>query len=343
MSRLLVTDTHLGIYKDKDLFIDTTKRLFMEMIDYCCNNNIKTIYHLGDFFDNKKFIGTKALNTALYIADTLAKFDIKMYICLGNHDLYVDSDYDLIILKIFKNYPCINIITQPTIINDDLLVPWHDVTFKYNTTCKNLFGHMYINGFQMNTSKICSDDRYTTELFKQFNNVFSGHFHTRQFKTIDGVNYYYLGAPYQLNFGDRGNHCGYYELTATDQLKFIEYSAVKFIHVMADDMINQADVEHNIVKLIYSKNYGTKKNGDILEYVMSLNPIKVIPDFSRIITIDEDSGLELTNAIAVKSETEILFDYVNNINLPNIINGDILRSMINQLITEVADDNETSY
>ena len=54
MKRLIVTDTHLGLYSDADLWLDIVLDFFKHIVKYSLQNDIKELYHLGDFFDNRK-------------------------------------------------------------------------------------------------------------------------------------------------------------------------------------------------------------------------------------------------------------------------------------------------
>ena len=81
MKKLVFADLHLGLEKNNETWLDLSLFLFKEMIDVCKNNNLDTMYCLGDFFHERKAVGTRALNRAIEIANLIDKSGIKLYIC----------------------------------------------------------------------------------------------------------------------------------------------------------------------------------------------------------------------------------------------------------------------
>ena len=75
---LLVTDTHLGLYKSSDIWHNVVINLFKEIVDKAVKSNIDTIIHLGDFFHERKVTNTKTLSVAREIEDILKP--VKMFI-----------------------------------------------------------------------------------------------------------------------------------------------------------------------------------------------------------------------------------------------------------------------
>ena len=57
MKIALITDTHWGIRNDNIAFMDNSKK-FLDTIffPYLDDNNIRTVVHLGDLVDRRKYI-----------------------------------------------------------------------------------------------------------------------------------------------------------------------------------------------------------------------------------------------------------------------------------------------
>ena len=57
MKIALLNDTHFGARNDSPAFLDYFMRFYNEIFfPYCKENNIKTLIHLGDVVDRRKFI-----------------------------------------------------------------------------------------------------------------------------------------------------------------------------------------------------------------------------------------------------------------------------------------------
>jgi len=70
---LLVTDLHLGLRKDAEIWHKVLIGLFQEIIDTCSRRNISKIIHLGDWHDNRKALSVKTIITSWQIALMLEK------------------------------------------------------------------------------------------------------------------------------------------------------------------------------------------------------------------------------------------------------------------------------
>lgn len=81
MKKLVFADLHLGLEKNNSIWLDLSLFLFKEMIDVCRNNGINVMYCLGDFFHERKAVGTKSIDRAMEIANLIDKSGITLYIC----------------------------------------------------------------------------------------------------------------------------------------------------------------------------------------------------------------------------------------------------------------------
>ena len=62
MKIALLNDTHCGIRNSSDIMMKYQEKFYSEVFfPYLLENNITKILHLGDYYDNRKFINFKAL------------------------------------------------------------------------------------------------------------------------------------------------------------------------------------------------------------------------------------------------------------------------------------------
>jgi DNA repair exonuclease SbcCD nuclease subunit len=323
---ILVTDTHLGLYNSSKEWHDVVKNLFIDIVDTALRRNEDTLLHLGDFFHEKKSIDSRTLEVTNEIIEILEP--LKVFLITGNHDIYYKYKINPSTLKVFKPYKHIEVITEPKEIDSNILIPWASEIPE--SKCKYCFGHFDINGFFLNSKKMCSDGRYNIEQFRQFEKVYSGHFHTPSQKD----NITYLGSPYQQTFHDVGSSRGYY-IFDDGETEFIEFKdAPRFTILKSSDIIDEESVSGNIVKFIFDKDYGTNKNTELIEKIQALGPMKLSTDFSNIITEEEDNE-EIDESIIQVGHEAVMEEWIDRDKRKMSIDKNkakiILRKMVEEL------------
>ena len=320
MKYLLLADVHLGVHKSSDIWHDVVIDLFFDIQDKCINKGIKDIIILGDFFDTRKSVNVKTIHTAYDVSNIFSSSDITIHILVGNHDTYYKSQIKPSSLEIFKETDNIHIIDEPTVMDDILFVPW-DTSF--DGDAKYCFGHFDIIGFLMNQNYVAKDG-LDPEVFNKFEKVISGHYHTPS----NQGNITYLGAPYQLDFHDAGGKRGYY-VFEDGELEFIEYTgAPRYIIMSSED--EPKDIEGNIIKIKFTKDYGHNKNNDIIDKVSSMNPQQLHVDFSK----TQGEEVEEEHNVSILEHKDIIREYVMNSEPPSHIKKDIVLNMINKMLKE---------
>ena len=311
---VVLGDLHLGIYNDSETWHKVAINLVNEIHGYCIENNITTVFMLGDWFHNRKHINTKTQHITHKIAKMIKP--LKVIILVGNHDCYFKNTITPNSLELFKEYNHINIIEETTIIDDIALVPWNGELKK----AKYCFGHFEISGFHMNDNYVCSKG-IDKNKFDVYDKVLSGHFHTpsRQNTII------YLGAPYQQTFNDVGGKRGYYVFD-NGELSFIEFT--NYPHFMKHNASDKAtgEIVGNIVRLTFFEDYGEKKNQAIVDDVLGKNPLQLHVDFKISKDITGDSQEEVN--VGMLDHNEIITGYVKNCESPKHINKRILTKMM---------------
>lgn len=206
IAAVCITDTHL-----KESNIDINKAIFEQAMQFCLNNNIKTLYHKGDIFQSRKAQTLLVLNAFLEILDKLHTNNIKLIAIPGNHDKTDYNSYDSF-LDPFETHPALQLIRRAGWIveNKDYaiaMVPFfsderyvQEITSLKKTNSKKRFclTHIGVNEAVMNNG-IVVQSNVKTELFKDFNTVLIGHYHDQQ--ELD-KNIFYSGSSIQHNFGE---------------------------------------------------------------------------------------------------------------------------------------------
>lgn len=325
---VMVTDTHAGVHNNSDYWLNINKLLFDEIIDYCIKENINDIIHLGDLFDSRKSLNVKTLNKVVDIVKKISENKINLYLILGNHDIFYNNSLYPNSLASFKNIPYVNIIDKPYYYNKDIILsPWQTIP---DIPSKYLLSHLEINGFPMNTSgSEFSGGRISISDLSDFEQVYSGHFHT--YSTKENITY--IGSPYAMSFNDILQNKGYYIFDGGD-IQFIEFTdAPKFISITTNDELNQEDIEGNIIRFTFLEDYGTVKNDKLIEKIYSMGPVKVQLDY-RIEEDDSDLIQSEEEEFTISDNSVIFREYIDQKNLPSNIKKDILKKFVDKLEQE---------
>jgi len=249
-----------------------------------------------------------------------------MYIIVGNHDIYFKDSLIPTTLEIFKEYNQIKVIDKITEIDNIILCPWGSIPAGYNGGF--CMGHFEINGFKMNSNYICNAGE-DVNTFRDFDHVFSGHFHT---PSTHG-NITYLGSAFPQTFHDLGNCHGYY-IFENGETEFIEFpGAPKFVQFRTGDDIATSSILGNIVKLIFTEDYGTVKNQQIIDEVWSYGPYNVRSDFSTV-KIEGTEETQDASTIGLLDHNEIMKEYITKSEFPAHLKKKTIISMIEKLKEE---------
>lgn len=336
MRALIVTDTHLGIKKSNVKYLEIVKTLFTQICQYAVDNNIDILIHLGDFFDNRKHLSLTALDYATEIGSMVNTTFSDSYFILGNHDLFYKDRYFPTSHQVFNEYSNIHVISEPTVIDNILMVPWQLENDRYHPYAnlndyKTRFcmGHFDINGSKMGlNTKDASGCRFKVSDFSQFEMTLSGHFHT-----IGNYpnNVKFIGAPYHQTFADSGNR-GFY-LWDNGNIVLIHFTDYpEYVSLEAkDDLYDKEQIEGKVVRLTFYQDYGNTKNGEIIKYVADLKPLQL---FTKYQFDSASTDKVLDDDIKLNGVKEIHKDYIEKDNIPEHLNKALILKIVDQLYEE---------
>lgn len=251
MKIALITDTHWGCRGDSIQFADYFKKFYDNVFfPTLKEQGIKTIIHLGDIVDRRKyinFVSAKRLREDfMYPA---ASQGIHVHVILGNHDVYYKNTNEVnAMTELYSADTFVNYYSSPTELNFGgekiMLMPWinsgnyqESMQAIENTKAQILFGHLELKGFEMYKGSP-NDHGFDASIFNKFDVVCSGHFHHKSSRG----NIHYLGSPYEITWSDYNDPRGFHIFDTDDRsLTFIENPYKMFTKIHYDDEGKKAE------------------------------------------------------------------------------------------------------
>src|SRR6056300_1635116 len=257
MKIALLNDTHFGCRNDSPAFIEYQNKFYNNVFfPYLKEHNIKTLVHLGDVVDRRKFINhNTAHNFKQVFWNRLEDLNIDTHIIIGNHDTYYKNTNEVNALQNLNINKGAKIYTRATTVNFDdldiLFLPWicddnyDDSLYAIdNSTTTIAMGHLEVKGFEMHKG-VYNDHGLEKSQFNKFEKVLSGHFH----KKSDDGRIYYLGTQYEITWSD--------------------YKCPKGFHIFDTDTRELTRVENPYrmyKKIIYNDKEKSYSNYDIQQF-----------------------------------------------------------------------------
>jgi len=295
MKVAIITDQHFGCRKNSKVFHDYFLKFYNDVFFPTIEKEgITTVIDMGDTFDSRKGIDFSALAwSKVNYFDRLEKLGCTVHTIVGNHTAYYKNTNEVNAIDLLlREYDNIHIYSEATEIKVDklniLLVPWinnenEKTTLKLieKTSCPVTMGHLELKGFRIHRGYVMESGT-DCNLFKKFERVFSGHYHTRS----NQDNIYYLGNPYEIYWNDLEDNRGFH-LFDTDTL---EHTPINnpyriFYNIYYEDNDYQTfdtrEYEGKIVKLIVRKKTNPKKFEKFVDklYNSNVHELKIIENF----------------------------------------------------------------
>ena len=350
MKVAIITDTHFGARNDNDNFNEYFYQFYEGVFfPYLQTHNIKTVLHLGELMDRRKYVSNKtAKDFRERFILPLKHLKVDFHCLVGNHDIYFKNTNDVNSLQelIGQTSNKFHLYADATEVNigglDILFMPWiNQQNYIYSmgmideTKAKVCMGHLEIKGFQMHKGQI-NDHGYDKELFKKFHTVFSGHFHH---KSDDGQ-IYYLGNPYEIYWNDYNDKKGFHIFdTETLELERIVNPFRLHEKIYYDDSQEDYD-KHDVkkylkkyVKVIVVNKKDLYKFDMFMERLLKANAheVKIVENFT-------DAGADNVSDDIVKyaeDTTTLLDKYIDELEID--LDKDRLKNTMRGLYNEAQD------
>ena len=324
----LLGDTHFGIRNDSKAFHLFYEKFYSEVFfPELERRGVRTIIQLGDLFDRRKYINFYSLaESRRYFFDKCKEYGITLHALIGNHDIFwresleVNSP-DLVL----KDYDNIVLWQKPGTLEVDGIkidmIPWmckenesEIYEFIKNTSSPICMGHFELAGFPL-MKGVQSHDGIDFKFLKDYNHVFSGHYHTRS----EHDNVMYLGTPYELFWSDYKDkkYFGIFD-TESNKLELIGNPNRMFFKIVYDDSKMQMDEVLNADYSRYASSYVkvvvvNKQNPYMFDklmdelYKVAPLDVNIVEDFSD--TTLEGNDDELINQ--AEDTMTILYKYID--------------------------------
>lgn len=309
MKIVILGDTHFGARSDSLDFHRYFQRFYEEVFfPYLKENNITTIFQMGDLFDRRKFINFNSLYLSRkYFFDICKVNDITLHTLIGNHDVAFKNTLEVNSPSLLvTDYSNIIVYTDFASVDFDGLavdvVPWlcddnEAKIFKQIKDSKSeiCFGHFEISGFEMDKGNVCEIGIDKKSLSK-YDIVLSGHFHHKS----SDKNITYVGTPYEMTWSDYKDPKGFHVFdTETREMEFIENPFTMFNKIVYDD--SETDFE-SWKSFDFSKFKDTylkvvvlnKQNPYLFDHVLDsiykvgCSDVSIVEDFTDTISVDDE-------------------------------------------------------
>jgi DNA repair exonuclease SbcCD nuclease subunit len=346
MKVAILNDTHTGIRNSSDIFADNADTFYSTVFfPYLRENNIKRIIHLGDVFDNRKFINFKSLHR--YRKSFLAKlreYGMHMDVIPGNHDTFYKNTNELNALKELLGHYMgeVTIHMEPTVLDLDgfnlAMLPWicqenYERSMNFISNCKAdwLGGHLELMGFDV-LRGVPSHAGLNHSLFSRFEKVISGHFHVGSQRD----NIHYLGTQSEFFWSDAGDEKGFHVLdTATRELTKIVNPHRLFERIVYDDsnvdysMYDTSHLDNKFVKVVVINKSDLFTFDRFIDRIQSqkIHDLKIAENFNEFLGENVED-----EAVSVEDTGELLDNYVDAVDTD--LDKDRLKSSMRNLLTE---------
>jgi len=355
MKMVILGDTHFGMRGDSIIFHKHYEKFYDTVFfPYLKENNIDTVFQMGDLFDRRKFINFNSLFLCRkYFFNKLKENNITFYSILGNHDITYRNTLEINSSQLLLNeYD--NITVYDEFVTKEFdgipidIVPWlcddNEESIKEsikNSRSQLCIGHFEIRGFEMDKGNI-SQTGIDKSLLSKYDMVLSGHFHH---KSDDGQ-IFYVGTPGQMTWADYKDPRGFHIFdTNTRELEFIQNPFEIFHKISYDDRDKSIEDFKKFDFTQYQDSYVKvvvlhKQNPFLFDYLTDnlykagAADIAIVEDFNDDLIVNDD---DIVNQ--AEDTMTILSKYIDGLSLN--VESEKLKTLMRELYVEALHTEET--
>lgn len=330
---LVLTDLHLGLKSNSRLHNEDCLNFISWACALGCQQGCDAVLSLGDWHNNRASINLLTLDYSLRCIELLSKNFDQVFFLPGNHDLFFRDKRDVQSTAWARHLPNVTIINDFFQKGDVSFSPWligDDYKKIKKISSRYMFGHFELPNFLMNAKVAMPDTGEISDSdFANIGQVFSGHFHHRQFRR----NITYIGNCFPHNYSDAGdsargvmilpwnaepefhswpNQPLYQVLELSKLLAAPEEILRPGMHIRVSLDLDLSYEEANFLKESLSADYQLRE--------LVLLPVKtnsaesgVTEPEKRFATVDEIVTQELTNIVSEHFDNRILLNIYKNL------------------------------
>ena len=309
MKIAIVNDTHADLKNGSEVYMTYLNNFFGKVFfPYCEEHDITQVIHAGDYFDNRRGVSVKALyNIRKSFLEPMIDHKMEMTIIPGNHDVCYKNTNTISSLREMLGYykSHVQIVSKPLVKKYDSLpiafLPWvtednYAPSMSFIDSCQApvLIAHLELAGFEMMKGMPAATHGMDAGLFKRFEMVLSGHYHTKSTKG----NITYLGSQLEQTWADCDDPKYFHVLdTETRTLQAIRnpltlYSKIIYNDTTTDPLKQDLSaVPGKFVKVIVAKKTSNQVFDRFMERVQDAGPIdqpKIVESFDEFMAASQD-------------------------------------------------------
>ena len=312
-----------------------------QIVDYCNEHDIKTVFFLGDLFHTHQIVQVECLMVAQGAFTNLCRN--RQVLCLpGNHD-YSDKEGKKHSL-VFLNNQCKVIEGPTTLTMEDVPRMIHALPYTENEEdLRSFLGntdpgsivllHQGISNVPVNSSGFARNELLSLDMIPDHvAATFAGHYHSF---TAPRGNVIIPGSPLQLTWSDRGQIRGWLDCEITDEgclsVRPIRSKAPVFIEVEFDEIEEDAElVMGNFVRVL---NAPENSNVNLVRDLLLARGVLSV----EILTAEQTGGRCVVGNPQLMSFEEIFKEYckANNVTM---IQKNMARQIMEGKYTAPEDD-----
>jgi DNA repair exonuclease SbcCD nuclease subunit len=327
---LFISDIHFGVKGNSEVYLNIIENFFLSTLAKVIKErSITDVRILGDLFDNRNSLNIRTINTVIKVFRWYQHNmpSVKWKVLIGNHDIYYHNRLDINSIEIIREFPNVELIGSVTEEKIDgykiISFPWLVTDTEPETKFKEIIagderydlclGHFEINGFEV-TSGINHEGGVDSGKFKNFQRVFTGHFHLRR----SNGHISYLGCPYPITWADYGDEKGIhiYDLE-TRETEFIpNKDSPIFVRVNVEDLLKKnmekiAQIKGNFVRMVIDKKYPDQVVVKALSKIEGFGPKRLDVENNSIEEFDGE--VSATDISKLNDPLSFLSEYIKNI------------------------------
>ena len=349
MKIAILGDTHLGFKADSSIFLEAYLKFFEEQFfPYLIKNNIKTVVHLGDVLDRRKFINFNTLyNIRTRFSEKFREYGITVHCVIGNHDCYwKNTNHVNSCIELFRDFFVVHETPQDIILDGMIcgFVPWisnenQDEVLHYLSTSNAdvIFGHFELSGYEVSRG-VKHEDGMSPSLLARFDKVYSGHFHCKQ----EYGNIHYMGTPYDMFFSDVVETKGFHILdTDSAKLEFVENTKKLYRRILYDDVLdteghgnfNFLKYKECFLKLVVVSKTNPAKFDMFCDklFEAGIYDLQIVESLETTDTNTSDDDSYISEKELSKNTMELIDGYIDELKMDG---GGNLKSLMRELYTE---------
>lgn len=327
---LIFSDSHVHPHKRKRERMEDCLKVIDWVFQTARKRNIKNILFGGDLLHDRQKI---EVYTYQRLFETLRRNllgDIKLWLLLGNHDLWFNENTSISSVVPFSSLPGVTIIDKPTRIHQvfgggtwDFIPFTHnpvaaleELDAKYGPGAEYCLGHIAIDGAVLHgehTADVQIEHdgdmvRVSPSLFERYKRAFFGHYHAAQ---QIGDNMEYVGSPMELSFGEANQkkHILAFDC-AKNKRTYIENTFSPKHLILRQSDLGKHDLEGNFVQIVVDE-IGATDLIQMRKEVIDNNKVGSLEIKQRKKKVD-DHVIQDAKAILYK-EDEMLTRYVDEV------------------------------